>query len=57
MKEFIDKVKEVCTPGYVYKDAYGRETEYKGAGSSQVSKSNDRNMIEEITQEVLKQLK
>jgi len=51
----VDKVKEVCTPGYVYRDAYGKETVYGKNQARQESVSQS--TISKITEEVLKQLK
>jgi len=47
----IDKSKEVCSPGYVYEDAFGRETVY-GKKDNSVTEG----LVEKITQEVLKQI-
>jgi L-fuculose-phosphate aldolase len=50
----IDVVKEVCSPGYVYEDAFGRETVYGGQeGQTTINQS----INNKITDEVLNQLK
>lgn len=47
----IETSKDVCSPGFVYRDAFGNETEY---GDSQ--KDDKRETIKKITEEVLKKL-
>ena len=55
----IDKTKEICDPGFVYRDAFGNETVYKGISDNK-EKSNGSNsqssLIDKITEEVLKKL-
>ncbi len=52
----IDKSKEVCTPGYVYRDASGKETVY-GNGSKADNNGSQSSLIDKITEEVLNKLK
>lgn len=47
----IDESKDVCEPGFVYRDAFGKETVY---GNGKVDANQD--MITKITEEVLKKL-
>jgi len=51
----IDVSKEVCIPGYVYKGALGDITTYDGRQSGDFKFSKD--IVEEITEKVMKQLK
>lgn len=51
----IDISKEVCRPGYVYKDAFGNITTYNGREFSEFE--FDKNLVEEITKGVLEELK
>lgn len=55
----IDQTKEICDPGFVYKDAFGNETVYKGGDSSKQKSSgtnSQSSLIDKITEEVLKKL-
>ena len=51
----IEESKDVCTPGFVYRDAFGQETVYDGrmAGDNGPQKK----LIDRITEEVLKKIK
>ena len=52
----IDDTKEICDPGFVYKDAFGKETVYGSQAKKKTGyKSND-SLIDKITEEVLKKL-
>jgi L-fuculose-phosphate aldolase len=53
----IDMLKEVCTPGYVYRDAFGNDTVYKGKEENGNGKSINREIIDMITREVLDRMK
>ncbi len=54
----IDQSKEVCEPGFTYKDAFGKETVYKNKTEKNGPPGNpNRSMVEKVTEEVLKQLK
>jgi L-fuculose-phosphate aldolase len=51
----VNMTKEVCQPGYVYKDAFGNLTTYGNPGIKDAS--SDPNLVEKITQEVLNKLR
>lgn len=54
----IDQSKEVCEPGFTYKDAFGKETVYDGrSGRKDLSSGSSKSIVEKVTEEVLKQLK
>ncbi len=53
----IDQSKEVCEPGFTYKDGFGKETVYKGVDDTRDKSNGNRSqhgLIEKITEEVLK---
>ena len=55
--ETIDKSKEVCSPGYVYTDVFGKKTVY-GDGDKALSSDVDySDIIKRVTEEVTKNLK
>jgi L-fuculose-phosphate aldolase len=51
----IDATKEVCKPGYVYRGAFGDVATYNGRQSG--DSKFDKNLVEEITEKIIKQLK
>ena len=51
--ETVEQNKEVCIPGYVYKDAFGNEAIYREKGNIHENKI----LVEKITEEILKQVK
>ena len=51
----IDATKEVCSPGYVYRGAFGDVSTYNGRQSG--DSKFDKNLVEEITEKIIKQLK
>jgi len=51
----IEVSKDVCTPGYVYTDVFGRQTTYGSSGASIGTDLSD--ITKRVTEEVLKQLK
>lgn len=51
----IDMSKEVCRPGYVYKGASGDITTYNGRQTGEFE--FDRNLVEDITEKVIRELK
>lgn len=53
--ETIDVSKEVCNPGYIYSDAFGQKSVYKGEDSDFVSGYEE--VVKKVTEEVVKQLK
>jgi len=58
----IDVSKEVCVPGFVYKDAFGRETVYAGTQQKKDDKEKtdsliSQSVITKIVEEVARQLK
>jgi ribulose-5-phosphate 4-epimerase/fuculose-1-phosphate aldolase len=55
----IDQSKEVCTPGFVYRDAFGKEAIYKSEEKENSKTGNPviSSIIGRITEEVLNQLK
>jgi len=55
----IDMSKEVCDPGFVYKDAAGKETVYKSASEnpSRADEEPVSSIINRVTEEVMKQIK
>jgi len=49
----IDQVKEICDPGFVYNDAFGKETVY--GGSERIDQDESKNeLIDKITKEFLR---
>lgn len=52
----IEKSKEVCNLGYLYKDVFGKETFYQG-GNNNFDTDNTRIIIDSIVNEVLQKLK
>ena len=51
--ESVEQNKEVCIPGYVYKNAFGDETVF----SFNNNLVEDKLLVEKITEEVFKQFK
>jgi L-fuculose-phosphate aldolase len=48
----IDVSKEVCAPGYVYEDAFGKRTVYK----KEDSQKSHEDLVKKVTEEVLKSI-
>jgi len=55
--ETIDKSKEVCAPGYAYTDVFGRKTVYGSDEKATAPKSDYSDIIQKVTEEVLRQIK
>lgn len=53
--ETIDVSKEVCSPGYIYSNAFGEKSAYKGIDSD--SKAGYEEIVKNVIEEVIKQLK
>lgn len=51
----VEEVKEVCKPGTTYIDAFGREAVYQS--NTGISPSGDGELVKEVTEEVLRQIK
>jgi hypothetical protein len=51
----IEVSKDVCTPGYAYKDVFGRQTVFGSSGPSIGTDFSD--ITKRVTEEVLRQLK
>ncbi len=54
--ETIDKTKEVCDTGFVYRDAFGNETVYNSRAKTGTDDKSHSTLIDKITGEVLKKL-
>ncbi len=54
--ETIDKTKEICDTGFVYRDAFGKETVYNSQAKKDTERSSQGSLIDKITEEVLKKL-
>jgi ribulose-5-phosphate 4-epimerase/fuculose-1-phosphate aldolase len=52
----IDQTKEICDPGFVYKDAFGKETVYGSQEKKETDYKSQSSLIDKITEEVLKKL-
>jgi L-fuculose-phosphate aldolase len=52
----IDQTKEICDPGFVYKDAFGKETVYGSQEKKETDYKSNGSLIDKITEEVLKKL-
>jgi len=52
----IDETKEICDPGFVYRDAFGKETVYNSQAKKETDYKSQGSLIDKITEEVLKKL-
>jgi len=52
----IEHSKDVCDPGFVYRDAFGEETVYKSEANTGTDNKSQSSLIDKITEEVLKKL-
>ncbi|MFC2144781.1 class II aldolase/adducin family protein [Actinomycetota bacterium] len=52
----IDQTKEICDPGFVYRDAFGKETIYNSQEKKETDYKSQSSLIDKITEEVLKKL-
>ncbi len=52
----IDQTKEICDPGFVYRDAFGKETVYGSQEKKETGYKSQSSLIDKITEEVLKKL-
>jgi len=52
----IDQTKEICDPGFVYKDAFGKETVYGSKPKKEADKKSQSSLVDKITEEVLRKL-
>ncbi|MCL5069557.1 MAG: class II aldolase/adducin family protein [Actinobacteria bacterium] len=54
--ETINKSKQVCSPGYIYTDVFGRKVVY-GSEKASIFENDYSDMIRRVTEEVIRQLK
>ncbi len=54
--ETIDKTKEMCDPGFVYRDAFGKETTYGSQPKKETDNKSQSSLVDKITEEVLRKL-
>lgn len=53
----IQESKEVCSPGYVYKDIFGKETAFRQDIKVKTTNDEYNNIVEKITKEIINKLK